>query len=413
MKKPMKILVIVNEYPPMAGGGGKFTEAFVKEFARSKEVSEVCVITAETGKKIPTPKEKKIKIIPLRAAFRRNPRKSNSINRILTPFVFMFQAVKAGRRELKRKRYDLLWSVFSVPSGVAGSVLSRESGIPHAVTTIGTDVYEPTKWYSPHRNLIYGWIVRQVLKRAHLITAISEDIRKKVIRYFNPDRPVITAHIGFTPFPFKKVRREKLGLEKNAYYLIYVNRIVPRKGHKYLLEALSRIKDENIKLIVVGEGPEKEKLRELAKELHVEKRVVWTGYVSEEKKWQHLTASDLYVSSSLHEGFGINILEAMHAGLPVVSTNKGGQTDFLEEGKNALLVAPKSPEELCSAILKLRKDNKLAKEMAKQNKEKAKALTTHACANNYLRLFKRIALNGQKGKQERPPRRTGLRERLI
>ncbi|WP_269849835.1 glycosyltransferase [Methanosarcina horonobensis] len=65
---------------------------------------------------------------------------------------------------------------------------------------------------------------------------------------------------------------------------------------------------------------------------------MFLGFVSETKKFQYLQNSDVYVLSSLHEGFGIVLQEAMQVGLPIISTDSGGQVDFIKEGKNGILL---------------------------------------------------------------------------
>ena len=110
---------------------------------------------------------------------------------------------------------------------------------------------------------------------------------------------------------------------------------------------------ENIESLIIGNGPEKENLLKLAKELKVSDRLHLLGFIDEEKKFQYLDNSDVYVLSSLHEGFGIVLQEAMQIGLPIVATNNGGQVDFIKNGKNGFLVNVGDEKVLSKTISKL------------------------------------------------------------
>ena len=92
-------------------------------------------------------------------------------------------------------------------------------------------------------------------------------------------------------------------------------RLIPRKGFKYLLQALANLKDKKWKWVAVGSGPLQEPLMQQARELGIEDRVHTLGFVDEETKLKALASADVFVLPSLHEGFGVVNLEAMACGL--------------------------------------------------------------------------------------------------
>jgi 1,4-alpha-glucan branching enzyme len=120
-----------------------------------------------------------------------------------------------------------------------------------------------------------------------------------------------------------------LDLKDNAFLLVTVGRLVARKGLPELLDIVRELGDSRFQLVVIGEGPERENLEEHARSAGIADRVRFTGFVSDERKWQILENADLYVSTSIHEGFGIVFLEAMESGLPVQCYDRGGQVDFV------------------------------------------------------------------------------------
>ncbi len=110
----------------------------------------------------------------------------------------------------------------------------------------------------------------------------------------------------------------------------------------------------------------------------------------EEKKYQYLSCGNLFVSSSLHEGFGIVFLEAMYCGLPIVCSFEGGQVDFLKEGKNALLVPPEDDLVLSQALKKVITSRDLQKTMQENNLKDVEKYYIQNTAANFEKLFEEV-----------------------
>ena len=108
--------------------------------------------------------------------------------------------------------------------------------------------------------------------------------------------------------------------------------------------------EDDIHGIIIGEGPERGYLEDLIVELSLEDRISLAGNVDEERKFQYLSAADVFVLSSVHEGFGIVIQEAMQTGITIVATNNGGQTDLITNGENGYLVPIENPHALAYAV---------------------------------------------------------------
>jgi glycosyltransferase involved in cell wall biosynthesis len=165
---------------------------------------------------------------------------------------------------------------------------------------------------------------------------------------------------------------------------------VRRKGLDQLLEALARPGCGSIHLAVIGSGPEEERLRSLARDLSIENRVHFLGRVDEDRKWAVLRSADLYLSASMHEGFGLVYLEAMTAGLPVITPNEGGQSDFLEDGKTGYLVPPGDVDELAKVMARAAAGREELRAMGAQNRGRAEEFRIDRVALRYERLFESI-----------------------
>ena len=133
------------------------------------------------------------------------------------------------------------------------------------------------------------------------------------------------------------------------------------KGFEYFIEALKLLKSP-IKAVIIGEGSEREKLQVKSRESRVESHLFFSGRI--ENAAELLPAFDLYVCSSVKEGFPYSILEAMAAGLPIVSTNVGGIPDMILDGENGLLCEPKNAKVLVDKINLLINNNELKQKFA-------------------------------------------------
>jgi glycosyltransferase involved in cell wall biosynthesis len=145
-----------------------------------------------------------------------------------------------------------------------------------------------------------------------------------------------------------------------------------------------------VHLAIIGSGPEQEPLRSLAASLSLKDRVHFLGRVDEERKWQILRCADAYVSATMHEGFGLVYLEAMASGLAVITPDHGGQVDFLEDGKSAILVKSGDSQALVGGIARAVANRNQMREMGERNRARASAHFIEHCAETYEKLYYRV-----------------------
>ena len=199
--------------------------------------------------------------------------------------------------------------------------------------------------------------MRSVLKDLHELTAVSEPAAEYVGSL--TDRPVTIIPNGidlthFPPSPHTKTHTPKT--------ILYVGRLEHRKGVKHLLRAyglLSQELENDVRLLIAGDGPERERLEALAAEFQLP-NVEFLGYVSDEQKLQLLASADLFCSPAIFgESFGIVLLEAMASGLPLVAGNNSGYASVLRELGTLSLVDPKDEMELARRMKVFLEETKL------------------------------------------------------
>jgi glycosyltransferase involved in cell wall biosynthesis len=280
---------------------------------------------------------------------------------------------------------------FAVPTGPASLVAARMAGVPHVMSVHGGDLYDPSKKISPHKLPIVPWVIAYLLRHSDAVVSQSDNTSANAIRYYHYDGPIEMIPLGIRqPDVVPPTTRAALGLPENVFLTVTVGRLVKRKALDQLLLALTRPACAAVHFVVIGAGPEGEHWQAQARELGLESRVRFLGRVEETRKWQILQNCDAYVSSTLHEGFGLVYLEAMTAGLPVITPDHGGQVDFLKDGENGLLVRAGDTEALAAAIARLAADPEAARRMGRANLAVSPRHNVKHCAAGYEALFERL-----------------------
>ena len=231
------------------------------------------------------------------------------------------------------------------------SSLCQPLGIPYTVLTYGKEV-----WYPLPENQ------RKALQKANCIWTISRYSRDRLTQAndINPSKvkilPCVVDGNTFTPGhkPTELVTRYGLA---NSQVLMTVARLWSGdiyKGVDVTIRALPKILSvfPEVKYLIIGRGDDRPRLEKLSRDLGVEERVVFAGFVPTEALVAHYRVADAYIMPS-QEGFGIVYLEAMACGKPVLSGNADGSADPLQDGRLGWCVPHRDPEAVASACIEI------------------------------------------------------------
>jgi glycosyltransferase involved in cell wall biosynthesis len=238
---------------------------------------------------------------------------------------------------------------------------------------------------------------RKYTKNVDAIIAVSEGVKEVLEKGgIEPQRiHVIPDGIDFAPYEDKSSKdylRHELSFAPDDYLIGIVAHLADHKGHKYLIQASKFLKEQapKIKIIIVGEGPLKLELSEQAKNIQVEDMVFFMGFRDDVP--QILNSLDMFVLSSYLEGMGSSLMDAMACRLPIVATKVGGIPEVVKHNKTGLLVSPRSPKSLASAILKLYQDKELADRLGQNGYEEVhRKFSAESMALKSIDLYEELA----------------------
>jgi len=196
--------------------------------------------------------------------------------------------------------------------------------------------------------------------------------------------------------------------------ILHHGRLVQKRGVKTLIEAMPKIIKEipEAKLIIAGEGPEKQRLQKLAEDLGVEGHIKFLGLVPYEQMPSIVKSSTVVVVPSLIEGHSASIIEAMAAEKPVIATKVGGITEVIKDGETGILVDPENPDQIANAVIKVLRDRGLAKSLSEKAAKKAEEYDIKRLAEGELNIYMNI-IGGKKGEHGKSMRKVQAIRAII
>ncbi|AJB41775.1 Glycosyltransferase [Thermofilum adornatum 1505] len=339
----MKILMIT---PKISGIGGVAAHVSkLVEFLR-RDGHEVGVIASEN-----TP------IVPIKG--------------LMNPSFTATSALKAIYKRLRGERFDVIHA-HNIPSALAMRISSG-----YRVLTLH-GVYSEQIGYLHGSALgrLSRIVEKQALGWANAVTAVSSRVAEHYSRQ------------GFRVLYIPNaIDLEDLPREANRFHdqqIVYNGRLSREKGVDILLEGFLN-SDLKAKLVLIGNGPLEEKLREMARN---DDRVIFTGQLPRQEALKIVKGSDVFVLPSIYEGLSTALLEAMALEVPVVATRVGGNTEIVTDGETGLLVEP-NPKDIIKAVSRLLEDREFANKLAHKAYQKVlEQYTWRVVYTKYKEVYK-------------------------
>jgi len=251
-----------------------------------------------------------------------------------------------------------------------------------------------TFWRGMFARFFMSSICSYLYQKAEAVICVSKGIADDILKTVNRSlkieviyNPVITSNIyqlAQAPINHPWFSDSKIPV------IIAVGRLVKCKDYPTLFLAFSSvIQKQPVRLVILGRGPEEYKLKQLINKLGLSQNVAFLGF--QENPYKYMKKASVFVLSSLQEGFGNVIIEAMACGVPVVSTNcPTGPGEIIENMKNGILVPVGDQESMAEAILKILQNPVLAQEFSVAGKERAKFFSVEKSVSAYQEIFQAV-----------------------
>lgn len=294
-------------------------------------------------------------------------------------------------RLLRRERVDLLHAHQYTPFFYALTARWLGKRIPVLFTEHGRHFPD----YPRRKRILAN---RLLLSRRDRVAVVGEAVRRAVITNEGiPAKRVGVIYNGIDLDAFAKKRqdrdetRRELGVEPSDFVVIQVARLDYLKDHLTAVRALERVAAQRsaVRLVLVGEGPEREKIEEEIRKRQLHSQVRLLGLRTDVARL--VAAADVFLLTSISEGIPLTLIEAMAAGLPVVSTRVGGVDEVVEEGSTGLLAPSRDDAALAEHLSRLADDREQRVRMGELGRQRARQMFSESQMHeSYLRLYEEM-----------------------
>lgn len=366
-----KILIATGIYPPSIGGPATYSKILFEELP--KHGIEAEVLSFDEVRHLP-------KIFRHLAYFFKIVLRSRGCDIIFAqdPVSVGLPAVLAAK--IFGKRFFLK---------VVGDYAWEQGVQRYGVTELLDDfIKTPLRTY-PLPVRVMRAVEYFVARHAMCVIVPSEYLKKVVLSWgVNIDNISVINNA----FESSSVLREeeKPKTQFNGKTIVSASRLVPWKGFSVLVEVMAELnkKFPDLKLYIIGDGPEYEHIKRSIRELGLENHAYLVGRVSQSTLFDYIRQASVFVLNTGYEGFSHQLLEVLAIGTPLVTTNVGGNPEIVKDGQNGLLVEYNDKKGLSLAIERMLRDNDFALKCVTAGKEMAKQFTKDRMIEELIKIIK-------------------------
>jgi L-malate glycosyltransferase len=370
----MKILVLIHEFPPVGGGGGRAAQDIC--LGMVKQGHEITVLTAHLKG---LPKEEimdGIRVLRLpslrQEAFRADLKAMAG---------YVLSGLWTGFRLIKHWQPDLIHVHFAVPAGALAWVLSKLTGTPYVMTVhlgdVPGGVPEKTggwfKWIMPFTHPVW--------RDAKQVIAVSEYTRQLALKHYKREIKVIPNGVDLD-----RLRPAGIRVQKPPH-IVFAGRFMEQKNPLQIVRTLAELKDLPWHCMMIGDGPLMSEIQKVVAEYGLQERFIFTGWITPEQVLDWFDKSDILFMPSLSEGLPVVGVQALAKGLAIVVSKIGGFVDIVDDGKNGFLVDLADSSKFSSALRKLLSDEPRLQRFREASLKKAFQFDILHVIEQYDRIF--------------------------
>lgn len=319
------------------------------------------------------------------------------LGRFKSSTVRTIRSILPLRKLIEATKPDIVCAVMD-HLNVAAILATRN--LPHKPKLVLCIQYNPAHQFqndSPLVSRIVGLLAQRLYPEADQIVALSNGVAREIQVWIpHAEVPISVIHNAGMDERNMDLMHEVISKEEmpgSKPHIVACGRLVEQKGFCYLIDAMALVRQVvPATLFIVGEGKLRHVLESQIKSMNLEECVSLLGF--KPNPYKYMASADVFVLSSIAEGFGNVIVEAMACGTPVVSTDcPYGPREIIQDGVNGLLVPPADSQALATAILRVLQNPDLAATLAQNGARRAMDFSADTIANEYGNLF--ISIAGQ------------------
>ena len=376
----MRILILVHEFPPVGGGGGRVAEDLSRELTRRGH--QIYVITSHI-KGLPYQEDRDgFHIIRLRSLREQAYRAS-----FLSMLAYVLTGLYAGLCLIRRWRPDIIHVHFAVPAGALAWALSKLTGIPYMLTTHLGDVpggvsEKTNEWF----RFVFPF-TPPIWKDACCVIAVSNYTRMLAEKHYDVDIDVIYNGIDLTVSNYGDIQLH------TPPKIVFAGRFMEQKNPLQVVNVLAKIKNLEWECAMLGDGPLLDGVKKIVAKHEMENRFTFSGWVTSQEVLDWFEKSDILFLPSLSEGLPVVGIQALVKGLAVVASDVGGFVDMVEDGENGFLVSPYDEVSLMNALQSLLTDAKKLRRARHRSREIARKFDLISIVDAYEKKMKELVLS--------------------
>lgn len=376
----MNILLLNYEYPPIGGGAGNATYNYAKEFVKLGHT--VVVLTSAYKQIYKYSNENGVHLYRV-PALRKYADRSNPYQMI----AYSLSSIIFCKRIIKQYKIDKAIAFMSIPSGISALTIKKVFKLPYILFLGGGDV----PGFVPQINRFHRFISllrREILKNAIRVIAVSDGLAK-LSEQTDPIK-VTTIHTGVNIEYFKPSAMNK---ETKEITFIFSGRFAHQKNLFYVINQFSLLfkKYKDAKLILIGDGPDKEKMQTLINENNISDRIIIKNWMSKDELLKEYQNADCFINASFIEGLSNSNIEAMSCGLAILASDVTGNNDLIQNNINGLLFSLSEEDSLYNAMKKIILNKELLVTLKQKSRETVcKYYTWEVSALQYIKLLEDI-----------------------
>lgn len=360
------------EFPPLGGGAANATFYLLKEFAENNDI-EIDMITSSGDEYKEEQFASNIRIYYLDIGKSENIHYQS--NRDL--LTYARKAHKKARELKGQKNYDLIHAFFGIPCGY----IAMKLGLPYIVSLRGSDVPFYSKRFYWLDKFLFKHLSKKIWKKAKAVIANSEGLKNLALKSV-PDQKIDVIHNGVDVKNFQKIN-ENLKLKNEKFTVLFVGRLIERKGVKYLIDAFAKLNAlKDCQLLIAGGGDQEKELKDQVERTSQTDSVHFLGALPHSDLPKIYRQGDVYVLPSFNEGMSNTLLEAMASGLPIVVTDTGGTRELVKG--NGIIIEKGNADSIFDALFELKLDPEKRHKFGETSLKLAKEMSWAKAADKYM-----------------------------